>query len=72
MALLIHSREYLVMGLVVYYHECAWDLVRRLEMLKDCPASGVLRALLLLDLGRSMLERAFEKLSTWSFEAAED
>jgi hypothetical protein len=68
--LVIHCREHLVMVLVVCYHE--QDLVRRIEILKGCPASEVLRALLLLDPGRSMLGRVFGKLSTLSFEIAED
>ena len=60
---LIHSRVYSVKVLDVYCHEYFWDSVKRLEILKGYLASGGLRVSMLLYLARSMLERAFERLS---------
>lgn len=61
-----HNREYSVTEHVVYGHERSLILAKATEVWKGCLVSGPLRASLLLDLGRSMLGRAFERLWTSS------
>jgi hypothetical protein len=67
MAPLTRSHGHLVKVHSVCDHEWSWALVMVLETTTDCPASASPRVSMLLGLEQRMLERVFEKLSSWSF-----
>jgi hypothetical protein len=63
----------LMKGVLVGYSHARWqDLVRGHEMLEDCPAFSILRALELLGRVLNMLERAVDMVSSWPSAAAVD